>query len=481
MSNISNIVRVGAAALLAIVLLIISLFVIKGGDWFKRWTHYTLEFSEIQGPSRGMEIKLGGEVIGEVMESRFVRDKGVTHTTVRIQDEIELFPGTVFIVTSSGLIGDVYLEPRFPRFNPEGEPWSAEDRLPPGATIQGRMPPNPLETIAELAEPMESILQRVDRMLGEDQLGGVITDLSASIDETLTSVNSLFALAETFMEDNQGNVSASMANMKLISESFLRVSQNLERTSEAVNRMAEDPRYREVTDTVLANLSESSAAINHMASQLDSLVSDPAVQQDAKDSIRLTKETLQEAKDTMERFQTTLDTVDETMESAQGLMGEAEGAITDVRGKVGEVSSLGDAVDVKLGLNVRAVDVNDDQKLNNDDIYVGDLNAAVGYGNTYVSVGADNIGEDSNANFLLGYGALTGFSFRGGVYRGELGLGPAYYFPGGGGAELMWYDTEDPKLNGYGYVPLGDHVNVVLGVEDIENDPQASVGLGVEF
>jgi len=482
MGSVNNLVRVGAISLLAVVLFAFAFFAVKGGKLFPHWDEYTLEFDSIQGPPVGMEVKLGGAVIGEVIKSEFKREKGITETTIQVDKEVELFPGTEFVVTSSGFISDSYLQPEFPRLNPDtGQPWEATDRLPSGETLPGRMAPDPMKALAEMAAPMKDVLTNVNKMLSDEELGGMISKLSASIDETLAGVNSLFGLAEGFMEDNEGNVSAAMANMRKVSESFLRVSQNLEEASEVVNKMASDPRYRDTMDQVLADLNESAATINHMTRQIDEFVSDPNLQQDAKDSVRLTKETLQEAKDTMERFQTTLDNVDTTMKSAQDVMGEAKGTITDVRGKVDQLSSMGDAVDVKLGFNVRAVDVNNDQSLGNEDVYVGDLNAALGYGKTYVSVGADNIGEDSNANFLLGYGGLRGFSLRGGVYRGELGIGPAYYLPGGGGAELMLYDTEDPKINGYGYVPIGDHVNVVLGVEDIENDAQASVGLGVEF
>lgn len=483
MGSMNNLVRVGFVSLLALVLFVVALFVIKGGGWGTRWDKYMLVFDDIQGPPKTMEIKLGGEVIGEVLGSKFNREDGTTETAIEIQHNIELFPGTEFVVTSSNFIGEAYLEPHFPRLNPEtNEPWQESDRLKPGGEpLPGRMAANPMQSLAQLAEPMNKVLTRVDTLLGEDQLGGMVTNLSTSLDDTLTSINSLLSLAEGFMEDNKGNITVTMANMKQVSANFLKISKNLEQASEVVNQLAADPRYHDTMDTVLANLNESSVAINHMTKQIDSLVSDPELQQNTKDSVRLTKETLQEAKDTMQRFQKSLDTVDDTMKSAQDVMGEAKGTITDVHSKVNQLSAIGDAVDVKLGFNVRAVDKNDNQHLDNQDVYVGDLNAALGYGKTYVSVGADNIGEDSNANFLLGYGGLKGFSVRGGVYRGELGIGPAYYLPGGGGAELMLYDTEDPKINGYGYVPIGDHVNVVLGVEDIENDAQASVGVGVEF
>jgi hypothetical protein len=212
---------------------------------------------------------------------------------------------------------------------------------------------------------------------------------------------------------------------------------------------------------------------------LNNLAGDPQLQQDIKDSVRLTKETLEETKNTVVKFQDTLDRTDDLMDSADSLMSDAGDAIGEARQKMDQLEHVGDAVEIKMGLNVRAVDKNDDQHLNNEDIYVGDLNAAVGFEDTYVYLGADNIGEDNNFNLMMGYGSLAGFSFRGGVYRGELGLGAAYYDDFG--AEVTMYDTEDPKLNAYGYIPIADKLNLVVGGEDLGNDPVASVGIGVDL
>ena len=81
---------------------------------------------------------------------------------------------------------------------------------------------------------------------------------------------------------------------------------------------------------------------------------------------------------------------------------------------------------------------------------------------------------------MLGWGDLDGFSMRGGVYRSELGIGAAYDF-GGIATEVMLYDTSDPKFNALGRVEVAEQVSVVVGVEDIENDPTYTAGLGVDL
>lgn len=105
----------------------------------------------------------------------------------------------------------------------------------------------------------------------------------------------------------------------------------------------------------------------------------------------------------------------------------------------------------------------------------------MGTGKNYVEVGVDNIGAGDDLNLMYGVGDLRGFSFRGGIYRSELGLGASWWDPSGAGAQLTWFDLNEPKLNGYGHVPVGDSVEVVIGVDDITDKATPSVGVGVKF
>ena len=392
-----------------------------------------------------------------------------TEAKIRVNKNIKLRQDAQFVISQEGLIGEKYLsvEGGSPNL-----PTVAEGHLFYGSTE---------DDITALIGNASEVVRNVEQLLSPQSLGGALSNITMTLNTSLQNVDALIASAAGLIEGNQGYITASLQNVQAMSEHFLTLSQNLELASVSIRDLAADPKYTETIEGMTQDLSQVSANLNHLSQQLDNLVSDPQVQQDAKDSVRLIKETLTEAKTTLQRFQQTMDKADGVLDGASGLMEDAGGAIGEARGKLEQISSIGSNVDVKLGLNVRAVDRDDNQRLNNEDSYVGDMNVALGYKNAYVQVGAENIGEDNNFNFMLGMGQLSGFSFRGGVYRSELGLGAAYNLEGGGGVEAMLYDTEDPKINALGRIPVGDSVDVVVGVEDIENNPMATVGIGVNL
>lgn len=480
MSAMSDAAKVGAAVLLVLVIMV-GLGQLVSGRIFPRGnTYYVLvQFENGMGLRPGMPLKLAGTDVGWVEKIRLTDEAGIQQTTeakIRVRKKVHLSPDAEFIIGQEGIIGEKYLgvAPGDPR----------QLQVEEGFIFKGEQE----EDITALISKASQVIESVDTLLAPDQLGGSIRDLSSSLSQSLDKVNGLLDKAGLIVESSQGYVVGSLKNVQAMSVNFLSMSKNLDQASVALCDLAEDPQYAETIERITTNLNQVSLNLNHLSSQLDALVSDPAVQQDLKDSARLTRETLSEAKATLSRFQTTLDKADGMLDSASGLMDNANSVVTDVGGAVGEarskmdqVTNIGSQIDVQTSLGIRAVDFNRNDSLDGDDKYVGDINIAAGYGKTFVSAGADNIGEDNNWNFLLGYGSLSGLSFRGGVYRGELGLGAAYKLKGGGGAEVMAYDTDGPKVNAYGYIPAGKAVRVIVGVEDATEDPQPTVGIGVEL
>lgn len=480
MAGMSDAAKTGAAVLIVIAMLIGLGQLVNGRFMLPGRSYYVIvRFDDARGLRIGMPMKLAGLDRGNVENIFIAKAKGAKQTAeakIRVLKDVQLYPDATFTISRDGLIGEKYLQVI------PGE----DDQAPvdEGFEFSGKQD----EDITELIAKASQVIESVNTLLAPDELGGTIHDLSASLSESLDKVNGLLEKAGGVFEASEGYVVGSLQNVHAMSANFLAMSKNLEAASITIGKLANDPVYAEKIQGITTDLTCVSASLNHLSSQLDVLVSDPQMQQDAKDSVRLTKETLQEAKATLSRFQQTMDKADGLIDNASGVMDGANGLISDVSGTVGEargkmnqLTNIGNSIDTKASLNVRAVDKNNDRNLSGDDDYVGDINLSLGYGKTYLSAGADNIGAENNWNFLLGYGSLTGLSFRGGVYRGELGMGAAYFLPSGGGAEVMAYDTEQPKLNSYGYVPLGSKAHVVVGIEDLTDEKQATVGMGVDL
>jgi len=484
MDSASNAIKVGLTVIAAVIMAIVGYMVLNNISMMRDTHEYSGHFDNALGVKKGMPVRKAGVDVGFVAslqpdELRKVEagvpvdeDSEGAWLTMKINKHVQLYSDYRLVIRQDGLFGDRFISIDVP---PQERRDPQRRRLEPGSTLIGYSE----ASINTMISSADEVLNRIGTVVESDFVEESVGTLTASLEVTLENVNELVLLVKSMLAGEEGNLSGSMQNVHAITENFLAMSETLNATATQLSEMATSPEQQARMETILANLESISNNLATITDDVGGLTSDPQLQQDIKDSVRLTKETLEETKNTVVQFQGTLEHAESMMDEASGLMGNADGAIDEARDKMEMIDRAGDAIEIKLGLNVRAVDKNDDQNLDNEDVYVGDLNAAVGYDDTYVYFGADDIGEENNFNLMMGYGSLSGFSFRGGVYRGELGLGAAYY--GDFGAEVTMYDTEDPKVNAYGYIPITEQLNIVVGGEDLGNDPVASVGIGVDL
>jgi ABC-type transporter Mla subunit MlaD len=480
MESRDSTLKVGLIITVAVIMGVLGYVVLQDVFYQGGTEIYYADFDTAQGAMEGSPVKMRGNVIGKVVRLDLLSQG--SRATMRIKrvykgNPVRLYPEFVLVINQDDLFGEKYLEIQ----DPIADRPIGGDVVPPEHVFEGRNRAGLANLLAGAFTDtlddagISDVLEEVITVMGSETLQSSL----GRFEETLTNVNALVLSVSEMVTGSEGYVTGSLANVYAMSENFKSMSEDLQAISGELSGMAKDPEEHQRWEEIFANIEQTTANLNELSASLGELVGDEELQADFRDSVRLTKETLEETKETVVRFQDTLDKVDETLESADSLMDTAEGTVVEAKDKLDKLSRVGDAVEIKMSLNVRAVDLNDDQALDNEDYYVGDLNAAVGYEDTYVYFGADEIGEENNFNLMMGYGSLAGLSFRGGVYRGELGLGAAYY--GDLGAEVTWYDTEDPKVNAYGYIPIAEKLNLVVGGEDIGNDPVASVGVGVEL
>lgn len=472
MGAMSDAAKVGAVVIVVLAM-VIGLAQLVQGNFLQRGKTYLVEvdFVDPQGVGRNMEITKAGAPVGWIKKPPSYSEDGARRNAlIAIYKRVQLRSDEYFEIGQEGLIGEKYIE-----IKQEDPPDPEAHIVQPGEVMNGRRKPD----FTDAAANISILVASVTDLIKEQNREGTLSNLPKRVEESIIQVNGLLSQIALLVGDSKGYVTGSLRNVESVSENFLEMSERLNEASKELAGMATDPAYREKLDRIMSNMDEVSASLNQLSSDLTDISSDPQVRQDIKDSIRLAKEVLEEGKAVAEKLQESLDKADTVMDDASSAIHTVEDTVTDAKSKLDKVSSVGEAIELRGGVSVRAVDRNDDRQLDNDDAYVGDMNVAVGYDDTYISLGADNIGEESDWNLLLGYGSLSGFSFRGGVYHGELGVGAAYY--GDVDAEVTLYDTADPKLNAYGYIPITEAVNIVVGGEDLGNDPVATAGVSVEI
>ncbi|MCB1219250.1 MAG: MCE family protein [Planctomycetales bacterium] len=470
----SNALKVGIFTIAGALLVMAAIATVRGGGIASIFgatgylvkVHFT---GEAVGLSKGMPIRLKGSDVGYLAETQFSNENQDVVATLRIDEDIRIYERARVEIREEGLLGERYLSFVYPNELPEQPIWATEDHVFEGSSATG---------LASLIASANNVLETLDELLSDQSLRDSMTQIADGITDSLDRVNGIMENVDGIIMENQGYIKESMANVEAMSDNFLLLSQNLQEASVAVRDLSTDPKNKEQLSLIMANIESTTKNIDSMSNEINTLLSDPMVQADLKDSVRLMPEVLQETKNTMAGAQETLERLNEVLESADGMVNTATWAIEDVSGTVKGLGGIGEGIQTRGSVDVRGVDLNTDDRLNGDDVYVGDINFAVGNESNYVQVGIDNIGEGDDLNLMLGIGDLRGFSFRAGIHRSELGVGASWWDPAGIGLEATLYDLNDPKFNTYGHIPIGDSVDVVIGVDDLADEAVPTLGLG---
>jgi ABC-type transporter Mla subunit MlaD len=478
MGGTANTVKVGFFAIVGVLLLVVAINAVRDGNllaMFSGGTSYIVSVrftGDTIGLQKGMPVKLKGTDVGYLTTTSFSDVNQDVIAELRIDDEVKIYREATLEIREEGLLGERFLAFKYPAQLPAAPLWAEEGHEFVGNTATG---------LSTLIATANNVLVTLHSLIGDEELRSSITAISDGITDSLGRANLIMENMNSIMMENQGYIGESMANVEAMTDNFLLLSQNLQEASVAVRDLSTDPKNVEQLHAIMANIETTTKNIDSLSAQVNSLLSDPMVQADLKDSVRLLPQVLQETKDTMSGAQETLENLNVLIDSAGGMVDTASWAIEDVSGSISGLSGAASSIETRGSVAVRGADSNKSDSLSGDDSYVGDANFIVGNDRNYVQVGMDNIGDGDDLNLMLGMGDLRGFSFRGGVYRSELGLGASWWDGSGAGADLTWFDLNEPKLNGYGYLPIGDSVNVVIGVDDITDKAVPSVGIGMKF
>ena len=170
------------------------------GEGFKTYYTLTIRFNDASGLLKGTDVLLSGARIGKVAgPPRLVRDGTGIAVPLKIYDYIKIPEGTKFMVGSSGLLGDRFVNVTMPPGQPKAY-------LPPNAYINGA------------------------RETGIDDLtregGALVNDLRGTVqkvDTTMTKLNQ-----ETLSTENMQNLKASMEHLNQATSALAESSKKLD-------------------------------------------------------------------------------------------------------------------------------------------------------------------------------------------------------------------------------------------------------------
>jgi phospholipid/cholesterol/gamma-HCH transport system substrate-binding protein len=192
------------------------------GDLLKPTYNLTVRFENASGLLKGSDVFLSGALIGKVTtDPQPIPDTQTVEVHLKINSSVQIRQDAAFVIGSSGLLGDMYVEVRphiYPKDTPDDkkEPYVAD-----GASIQGTTNPG----FSELTTAAEPLIERANH-------------IAKTLDEMITRLNDQ-VLSGTSTEDLKITI-AQLRDMVENGDSMIKHADTLVQDSDDVIRQAKD-------------------------------------------------------------------------------------------------------------------------------------------------------------------------------------------------------------------------------------------------
>lgn len=234
-----NYLAVGVVVSIALALFLFMLVRMTGGN--QETDVYYTQYQNVYGLSFGTPVFFQGFRIGEVRQIDPVTSAdGIRfQVTMQVAEGWPLPADSVAVLTSAGLLSDVYIE--------IGGGHSAEN-LKPGDTVKGDKVVDMFAAFTELAEvatritttSLEPLLAMLDTRLTTimDSMASNVPELMTEISATTASMKrTAMRIEEVFDQKGQQNVEQILQNMAVASEDVRGFSSQLDETRQKMNAL----------------------------------------------------------------------------------------------------------------------------------------------------------------------------------------------------------------------------------------------------
>lgn len=214
------------------------------GQGLKKFYSVTVEFPNASGLIKDAQVQLAGAVVGQVADIPQIRSGhiGTVFVELKIQDDIKIPVNAWFVIGSSGLLGDKFVQIAPPAdFDPKKFNANDPDQIiKAGSVIQGTEEGG-----------FNALTKKGDEVMGK---------LNVNLEQLKTTLNEVNTKLPIILSDeNLNNLKASFASIKTTGDNFAKVSGKLD--SVVVGAQSAVDSAKETMATARQTMASASAAV----------------------------------------------------------------------------------------------------------------------------------------------------------------------------------------------------------------------------
>ncbi len=287
--KVGALVAVSALAFAGTVLFFGEIPFVKGNK-----TEYYAYFDNVEGLSKGSDVRVSGVKVGKVKEILF--EKGKVKVVLEVQKGVPIYRDAVVKIGTLGLLGDKYVE-----IEP-GHPESG--KLPPNSVILYTQKPSDISDlianlsktakgINKLADNLNKLAQNLNTLLAENRknlnqtlenIAKITQNLEKTLPELTENYNKLAQNLNNLLEKNSSSVENTLKNLKQLTDTLKRELPILVKNlNSAVKTFADN---RNSIEKTLKNLERITKKINEGKGTLGKLINDKTLYTELKRSVK---------------------------------------------------------------------------------------------------------------------------------------------------------------------------------------------------
>lgn len=425
----SNEAKVGIFTMIGLSLLTGIIFYLNGFDFGKNKDYsFDITFNQVTGLKVGAGVSYAGIDVGRVSTIEAYKDKA--KVTVVIKGDMKIAKDSLFTINSDGLMGEKFVSIMPPR-HPSGE------YLVAGESVQG-VDEKGLDYLLSQAgvtlDDVRGLIKSMNEVLGNKKVQESLVQTAVNLKELTGNMNQIMEVMATLSVNNQQDIDKMIKNMSAMTDSMANAADEIELMISEFSGNGETAANMKVA---IANLSETSKSIKNMATNMETVIGDPQTAQNLKNIIQNANNISQRADNMMSKVSS-----------------------IEVKPGVETLYSGGQSQWM----------VNADVKVYTDP-------------NSFLLIGADDIGgDDSGTNLQVGTGNDV-FTGRGGLIDDKVGVGVDLKAGEKAKISVDAYDPNDLRVKLKGQYEVANDTYLIGQIKDINNsdDRAAYVGLRHEF
>lgn len=425
----SNEAKVGIFTVIGLVLLTAIVLYLSGFNPAEEDDYsFDITFNQVTGLKPGAGVSYAGIAVGRVQAIEAYKDKA--KVTVEIRGGTQIAKDSLFTINSDGLMGEKFISIMPPQ-HPTGV------YLAGGESVQGVDEKGLDYLLAQAGTTLvdvQELIKSMNTILGNKNVQNSLIQTAVNLNELTGNMNELMRVMSNLAVNNQQDIDKMIKNLSAMTASMASAADEID---SMLNDFSGDGQTAENMKTAIANLAATSQSIQKMAANMEPVIADPA---------------------TAQKLQNIIDNASNISTRADTMMNK----VSNIKVKTG-VDALysGGESDWAVNADVR--------------VYSNP--------NSFLLIGADDIGgDDSGTNLQVGTGngTVTG---RGGLIDDKVGVGIDFKTSDKTQFSVDAYDPDDLRVKLRGQYELADDTYLIGQIKDVNDsdDRAAYLGLRQEF